>query len=374
MGAGEGEKLMPGLQKKLMMALGCCALILFVATGSPQAATFPQDASGNYFIKNFHFASGETLPEVRIHYQTFGEPRRDREGVVRNAVLILHATASEGGYLLTNVQFAEELFGKGQPLDATRYYIIIPDNIGHGGSSKPSDGLRARFPHYGYRDMVETQYRLVTDGLKINHLRLVLGTSMGGMHTWLWGEKYPDFMDALLPMASLPIQISGRNRMWRKMVSDMIRNDPEWRGGDYVKQPPSLKYVNEIFFFMLGNPVQRQNQGATLKQADAFFRQQIEAMLAKKDANDILYSVESSYDYDPGPDLEKIKAPLLAINFADDLINPPELGILEREIKRVKNGRALLVPPSVETVGHGTYTKPSVWKHHLERFLLETEP
>jgi homoserine O-acetyltransferase/O-succinyltransferase len=330
-------------------------------------------ATDDFHIKEFRFASGETLPEVRIHYQTFGEPRRDREGVVRNAVLILHATASDGEYLLNNLTFVNELFGKGQPLDATRYFLIIPDNLGHGKSTKPSDGLRAHFPRYGYQDMVEAQYRLVTEGLRVNHLRLVMGTSMGGMHTWLWGEKYPDFMDALLPLACLPIQISGRNRMWRKMVSDIIRTDPEWRGGDYEKQPPSLKYANEIFFLLLGNPLERQKEGSTLQQADAFFRQQIEAMAAKRDANDVLYSVESSQDYDPNPDLEKIRAPLLAINFADDVINPAELGILEREIKRVRNGRAVIVPLSGESIGHGTYTKPSIWKNHLEKFLKETE-
>jgi homoserine O-acetyltransferase len=353
--------------KKLLLT---CLLLL---AASAQAADLPHPDPADFIIKNFRFASGETLPEVRIHYHTFGTPRRDAQGVVRNAVLILHSTASDGEYLLNNLKFVGELFGKGQPLDANRYYLIIPDNIGHGGSTKPSDGLRARFPHYCYRDMVEAQYRLITEGLKVNHLRLVMGTSMGGMHTWLWGEKYPDFMDALLPLASLPIQISGRNRMWRKMVSEMIRADPEWRGGDYEKQPLSLKFANEIFFLLIGNSIQRQNEGATLKQADEFFRQQIEAMAAKMDANDVLYSVESSQDYDPNPDLEKIRAPLLAINFADDLINPPELGFLEKEIKRVKNGRALLIPLSEESIGHRTYTKPSVWKKHLESFLKETE-
>jgi homoserine O-acetyltransferase/O-succinyltransferase len=347
-----------------------CLLLL---AASAQAADLPQPDPADFTIKNFRFASGEALPEVRIHYHTYGTPRRDAQGVVRNAVLILHSTASDGEYLLNSLHFVEDLFGKGQPLDATRFYLIIPDNIGHGKSTKPSDGLRARFPRYCYRDMVEAQYRLVTEGLKVNHLRLVMGTSMGGMHTWLWGEKYPDFMDALLPLASLPIQISGRNRMWRKMVSEMIRADPEWRGGDYEKQPLSLKFANQIFFLLIGNSIKRLSEGATLKEADEFFRQQIEVMAAKKDANDVLYSVESSEDYDPNPDLEKIRAPLLAINFADDLINPPELGILEREIKRVKNGRALLIPLSEESIGHRTYTKPSVWKRHLDRFMLETE-
>jgi homoserine O-acetyltransferase/O-succinyltransferase len=328
--------------------------------------------SGDFHIKDFRFASGETLPEVRIHYQTFGTPMSDARGIVRNAVLILHGTGGDGGSLL-NAMFAGELFGKGQPLDAARYYLIVPDNIGHGDSAKPSDGLRARFPRYGYRDMVAAQYRLLTEGLGVNHLRLVLGTSMGGMHTWLWGEEHPDFMDALMPLACLPTQISGRNRMWRRMMSDLIRTDPEWRGGEYETQPRGLKFAKGVFYLLGSNPVLRQQQGPTLQKADEFYEREVTAVVARMDANDYLYSIESSHDYDPGPALEKIRAPLLAINFADDLINPPELGILEREISRVEHGRALVIPMSAETIGHGTHTKAAVWKHHLERFLHETE-
>lgn len=354
-----------------MSALGYTGLILLATACCSQAADYPPANQGDYLIKDFCFASGETLPEVRIHYRTFGSPKRDDQGVVRNAVLILHGTGGDGKSLMNNA-FSGELFGPGQPLDASRYYLIIPDNIGHGRSTKPSDGLRARFPGYGYRDMVAAQYRLLTEWLQVNHLRLVLGTSMGGMHAWLWGEIHPDFMDALLPLACLPTQISGRNRMFRKMFSEAIRNDPEWQGGDYRTQPRSLKQAAQIFFLMGSNSVLRQEQGPTLQKADEFFERESAARVAKLDANDYLYSVESSYDYDPGPDMEKIRAPLLAINFGDDLINPPELGILERQIKRVRQGQALLIPRSAETIGHGTHTKAAVWKRYLERFLMET--
>jgi homoserine O-acetyltransferase/O-succinyltransferase len=351
-------------------------LFLFLA-GGVRAADYPAPTEGDFLLKNFQFASGETLPEVRLHYRTLGQPQRDKDGKVQNAVLILHATGGKGanflGERLPADWFAGQLFGKGQPLDATRYFLIIPDNIGHGQSSKPSDGLHGHFPAYRYQDMIAAQYRLVTEGLKVNHLRLVMGTSMGGMHTWLWGQTYPDFMDALLPLASLPTQISGRNRMWRKMVSEVIRTDPEWNNGDYKTQPRSLRFAAEVLFLMGSNPLVRQKQGPTAKAAEEFFEKSIAATLATTDANDLLYAVESSRDYDPGPGLGKIRAPLLAINFADDLINPPELGILEKEIKRVEHGRAIVIPLSDETVGHGTHTKAAVWKHHLEAFLKETE-
>jgi homoserine O-acetyltransferase len=360
------------------MRITMIAPLLLLFVGSVRAADYPAPTEGDFLLKNFPFASGETVPEVRLHYRTFGQPQRDKDGKVRNAVLILHATGGKGanflGERLPADWFAGQLFGKGQPLDASRYFLIIPDNIGHGQSSKPSDGLHARFPSYRYHDLIEAQYRLVTEGLKVNHLRLVMGTSMGGMHTWLWGQTYPDFMDALLPLASLPAQISGRNRMWRKMVSEGIRTDPEWNNGDYKAQPRSLRFAVEVLFLMGSNPVLRQKQGPTSKAAEEFFEKSIAATLAATDANDLLYAVESSQDYDPGPGLGKIRAPLLAINFADDLINPPELGILEKEIKRVEHGKAIVIPLSDETVGHGTHTKAAVWKQHLEAFLKETEP
>jgi homoserine O-acetyltransferase len=351
----------------------CLALV-----GLPlaSAADYPAPVEGDVTLREFGFASGETFPEVRIHYRTLGTPRRDEQGVVRNAVLVLHGTGGEGGSLVrkggAGDLFAAELFGAGQPLDATRYFLILPDNLGHGRSSKPSDGLHAGFPRYGYRDLVLAQYRLLTEGLKVDHLRLVLGQSMGGMHTWLWGETYPDFMDALMPLASLPGPISGRNRMWRKAIIDAIRTDPEWKGGEYTTQPRGLRFAAEILFLMSSSPLERQKAAPTLQKADEAFEKGVSGSLARLDANDLLYAVESSFDYDPSRDLERIRAPLLAINSADDLINPPELGILERQITRVKNGRAFVIPIGPETIGHGTHTKAAVWKTHLDMLLKET--
>ncbi|HZZ26740.1 MAG TPA: alpha/beta fold hydrolase [Pirellulales bacterium] len=258
-------------------------------------------------------------------------------------------------------------------LDAEKFYIILPDDIGHGGSSKPSDGLHAKFSSYDYSDMVEAEHQFVTNGLKVNHLRLVLGTSMGGMHTWLWGEQYPDFMDALMPLASLPAEISGRNRMWRKMVSDAIRSDPDWKNGEYAQQPYSLRWVSELMFLMSSNPLVRYQEAPTAKQADKIMDDYVKEFPSRHDANDVLYAFESSSNYNPGPKLEKIKAPLVAVNSADDLINPPDVGILEREIKRVPHGKAVVIPESSETRGHGTHTHAVVWKQYLEELLNQTD-
>jgi homoserine O-acetyltransferase len=331
-------------------------------------AQYPTPEQHDFRLKDFRFRSGGILPELKIHYRTFGKPERDSAGVVRNAVLIMHGTGGSGAQFIRS-EFAGALFGPGALLDATRYLIILPDDVGHGQSSKPSDGLRAKFPRYGYLDMVEAEYRLVTEGLGVNHLRLVMGTSMGGMHTWLWGEQYPDFMDALMPLASLPTQISGRNRVWRRTVIDAIRNDPAWLGGNYSTQPPSLRTAQEILYLMSSNPVIRQRELSTLAVTDSRLDEAIATSLKSADANDVLYQIEASYDYDPGPGLEKIRAPLLAINSADDLINPPELGILEREIKRVAKGRAVVLPLSQETRGHGTHTIAAVWKTYLDELL-----
>jgi homoserine O-acetyltransferase len=345
-------------------------LILVVA--SPlSAADFPAPTGGDFVLRDFHFASGEILPELRIHYRTLGSVQKDRHGAVRNAVLILHGTTGSGASFL-RPEFAGELFGKGQPLDATQTYIILPDGIGHGGSSKPSDGLRTRFPRYGYKDMIEAQHRLLTEGLKIDHLRLVLGTSMGGMQTWLWGRTYPEFMDALMPLASLPTQISGRNRVWRRIIADAIRNDLAWDHGDYRTQPPGLRTAAEMLFFMSNNPVERQKEAPSRERADRVLDEYVARTNKTLDANDVVYAIESSADYDPGTGLESIRVPLLAINFEDDLINPPELGILEREIKRVSRGQAILVRRSDRTRGHGTHTLAAVWKDHLIRLLYET--
>jgi homoserine O-acetyltransferase len=336
------------------------------------AATFPTPAPGDYVIRDFHFNSGETLPEVRMHYLTLGAPRKDDKGMVTNAVLILHGTTGSSSQF-TGPTFGGELFGRGQPLDAERYYLVMADNIGHGKSSKPSDGLHAKFPRYGYRDMIAAQYKLLTEGLQVNHLRLVLGTSMGGMHSWLWGEMYPDFMDALMPLASLPAEMSGRNRMWRRIIIDAIRTDPSWENGDYKQPPLSLRTVAGMMLFMGDNPVRRQQSAPTLAEADRVFDRGVAGYLRTLDANDALYAFEASHDYTPGADLEKIKAPLLAVNSADDLINPPELKILETEIKRVRNGRAMVIPLSDQTQGHGTHTLAALWKNDLAQLLKESE-
>ena len=349
------------------------ALGLAIVVSPVQAADYPEATSGDFVARDFRFASGETLPKLRVHYRTLGAPRKGASGKVENAVLILHGTTGSGSQFL-RPEFAGELFGRGQPLDATRFFLILPDGIGHGGSSKPSDGLHARFPRYGYRDMVEAQYRLVTEGLNVDHLRLVMGTSMGGMHSWLWGERFPDFMDALLPLASLPTQISGRNRVWRRVIIDSIRNDPGWSRGDYTIQPPSLKAASEILYFMGNNPVERQKEAPTREQADKVLDAYVAQLVRTSDANDVLYALESSSDYDPGPKLEAIQAPLVAINSADDLINPPELGILEAEIGRVRRGKAILIPRSDRTRGHGTHTLAAIWKDHLVELLGRTTP
>ncbi len=335
------------------------------------AAEYPAPSEGDYVLRDFKFASGETLPELKIHYRTLGKPVKDDKGVVQNAVLITHGTTGSGAQFI-RPEFAGELFGQGQLLDATKFFIVLPDGIGHGKSSKPSDGLHAKFPRYGYRDMVEAQFRLLTDGLGVNHARLVMGTSMGGMHTWLWGEMHPEFMDALMPLASLPTQIAGRNRGWRRLVIDAIRNDPEWRGGDYTAQPQSLRTAAGMLWLMSSNPPTRQKESPTLAKTDEAFEKFTGDYLKTGDANDVLYALEASHDYDPGPALEKIRAPLVAVNSADDLINPPELGILEREIKRVAKGRAVVIPLSEQTRGHGSHTIAALWKPELETLLKQS--
>ena len=340
---------------------------------APAAAQTPAAVEGDYVARDFRFQTGEMLPQVKLHYRTIGAPRRYSSGIVRNAVMILHGTGGTGGAFLSRT-FGGELFGPGQILDATKYFIVLPDGIGHGKSSKPSDGLRARFPRYGYLDMVEAQRRLLAEGFGVERLRLVMGTSMGGMHTWLWGQLHPDAMDALMPLASLPTQIAGRNRAWRRTLIDAIRHDPAWKGGDYQAQPPSLGTAAGFLWFMGSNPPLRQKEAPTLAATDAAFDAFVAGYFKREDANDVLYAVEASRDYDPGPGLEKIKAPLLAVNSADDLINPPELGILEKEIQRVAKGRAVLLPLTGKTRGHGTHTVAALWKDQLLALLKASEP
>lgn len=335
------------------------------------AASYPAPVEGDAVLKDFRFASGAALPALKIHYRTLGKPQRDAAGKVTNAVLITHGTGGSGAQFL-RPDFAGELFGAGGLLDATRYYIILTDGIGHGKSSKPSDGLRAKFPKYGYRDMVDAQHRLLRENLGVNHLRLVMGTSMGGMQAWVWGTRYPAFMDALLPLASVPVQISGRNRVWRRIVIDAIRNDPQWKGGDYRVQPQSLRTAQQMLYLMSSNPVLRQQQAPTLAAADRELDAYVAAGVKSGDATDLLYQLEASEDYNPAPDLEKITAPLVAINTADDIVNPPELGILEREIKRVPKGRALVLPLTPDTRGHGSHTVAALWKQHLQQLLEQS--
>ena len=301
------------------------------------------------------------MPELRLHYTTVGPPSGE-------PVLIMHGTGGAGTGFLAD-RFAGELFGPGQPLDAARHYLILPDAIGHGKSSKPSDGLRAHFPHYDYYDMVNAQYRLVSEHLAVKHLRLVMGTSMGAMHTWIWGEKYPGFMDALMPLASAPVEIGGRNRMLRRTIIDAIRDDPEWMHGDYEKQPRGFYTAQFGALMMTSSPLAIHKEWPTREQADAEFDRRVADFANRSDANDMLYQFEASANYNPEPDLEKIEARLIAVNSADDEVNPPELGILEREIKRVKHGRYVLIPISDETRGHPTHSIAKLWKQYVAELL-----
>jgi homoserine O-acetyltransferase len=350
-------------------------LAAMLGTGhEARAASYPPPQEGTWVAKDVRFASGETMPEVRLHYRTLGSPQRDASGLVRNAVLILHGTGGSGAQFL-QPQFADELFGPGQLLDASRTYIVLPDGIGHGQSAKPSDGLRMKFPRYGYADMVALQHRLLTEGLGVNHLRLVMGTSMGGMHTWMWGYTYPGFMDALVPLASVPTAIVGRNRIWRKMLMDSIRDDPAWNEGNYAEPPRvGLRAAQRLQLLMGAAPLQWQKNAATRESADAFAKEQVDRRVSMADANDILYQFDASREYDPSPHLEEIVAPVLAINSADDQINPPDLGLMERLMPRVKHGTYVLVPTSDRTRGHGTHTWAAVWKEHLARFLDSAGP
>lgn len=336
------------------------------------AVTWPAPQEGDFIAHNFTFKSGEKLPELRIHYATLGKPQKDGSGRTMNAVLILHGTSGDGTQFLRDI-FAGVLFEPGQLLDASRYFIILPDNVGHGKSSKPSDGMHAHFPQYEYADMIALQHELLEKGLGVNHLRLVLGTSMGCMHSWMWGETYPDMMDALMPLACLPVQIAGRNRLWRKMVIDGIREDPEWKNGDYTTEPRAGLQIAEDFLLIAGGaPLHQQEDLPTRDQADAFLDSYVKRTTAKRDANDLLYAVNASRNYDPSTELDKIKAPVMYINSADDFINPPELGVAEREIKKVKRGKFVLIPISNESYGHGTHTHAAVWQSYLKELLDES--
>jgi len=334
-----------------------------------QQPTSPAATEGDFVVHSFQFHSGESLPELRLHYTTLGKPVKDAAGHTTNAVLILHGTGGTGQQFF-QPQFAGVLFGPGQLLDAARYYIILPDGIGHGKSSKPSDGLHAHFPQYDYDDMVAAHYRLVSEGLGVNHLRLILGTSMGCMHSFVWGETYPDFMDALMPLACAPVQIAGRNRVWRKMVMDAIREDPAWMGGEYKEEPKQALRTALDFLLIAGAaPIPMQKALPTRDAADKYLDDYFHARFAALDANDLMYQVNASRNYDPSTQLGKIKAQVMYINSGDDFINPPDLGIAEREIKKVQNAKFVLIPASENTHGHGTHTWAELWKQYLAELL-----
>jgi len=356
------------------IARSIAAALLALASGGlalAQPASDPKPVEGDFIIHDFHFKSGETLPALRIHYTTFGHPVRDAAGHVTNAVIAMHGTGGSGTSLIRPI-FSGVLFSPGGLLDAGRYYIILPDDIGHGKSSKPSDGLRAHFPHYDYADMVEAEHRLVTEGLHVDHLRLVMGTSMGCMHTFLWGETWPDAMDALMPLACLDVPIAGRNRLWRKMVVDAITSDPAWHGGDYTSQPrEGMRTASDLITIAGSAPAQMQKALPTREAAEKYLDQRLQAEFTTEDANDVLYSTDSSRDYDASH-LELIKAPVMWVNSADDFINPPELGIAEREVKRIAHARFVLIPISDQTHGHGTHTYAAVWKDYLAELLKES--
>ena len=345
-------------------------LFLFLAV-TAQAAPYPEPVQGDFVLRDFRFASGEALSELKLHYFTLGTPVRNADGRITNAVLLLHGTNGRGTGFLTD-RFGGELFGSGQPLDAGRWFIIVPDGIGHGKSSKPSDGLRARFPRYGYADMVEAQYRLVTEGLGVAHLRLVVGVSMGGMHAWMWAENHPEFMDAVLPLVCLPAQISGRNRMERRLIVDAIRNDPEWNEGNYEKQPQGLVTALRMVVISAGSTKQLYLEAPTLDATDRLLDRLVRQRMQNSDANDLLYAWDASRDYDPAPGLQTIRAAVTAVNIEDDERNPPELGIMERAIKRFARGKYVLVPAGEGTRGHASGNDATLWKDYLMELLARS--
>jgi homoserine O-acetyltransferase len=343
------------------------ALLVALALTAPtaSAADYPAPKQGNWIAKDFKFHTGQTMPELRLHYTTIGEP-------TGQPVLVLHGSGGDGSRMLT-AAFAGELFGPGQPLDATKYYIIIPDGLGHGKSSKPSDGMKTAFPKYNYEDMVDAHYRLVKEGLGVKHLRLVIGNSMGGMHTWIWGGRYPQFMDALVPMASQPTEMAARNWMLRRMMIETIRNDPDYNGGNYTTQPRMMKYaVNAYQIATGGGTLGYQMLAPTAAVADKMVDERL-ATAVTVDANDFVYQWEASHDYNPSAGLDKIEATLLAINAADDERNPPETGVTDAALKRVKNGRLFLIPASTETRGHLTTGNAAFWKQQVQE-LLQAAP
>jgi homoserine O-acetyltransferase len=356
----------------IQVALGVI-LSIVISTTSALQAQVPPPSDRDFVIRDFHFLSGETMPELRIHYRTLGKATVDSSGRTTNAVLLLHGTGASGAQFIERSS-SDVLFGPVQLLDTNRYFIILPDGIGHGGSSKPSDGMRARFPQFDYADMVAAQYQLVTKGVNVNHLRLVLGTSMGCMHTWMWGENYPDLMDALMPIACLPVAVAGRNHVFRQMITDAIRQDPDWKHGDYTGEPrDALRAVRSIELIAGSSPLDLQRKFPTSDAAEKGLDEFDSSNMGGSDANDLLFQWSASQNYDPSALLGKITAPIMAVNSADDFINPPELGIAETEITNVKNGTFVLLPISDQTHGHITYNYAAAWQQHLQVLLKSSQ-
>ncbi len=356
--------------RQILLAL--LALTSFAAAQTAPTTKWPAQ-DGTYIIKNFHFVSGESIPELKLHYLTLGKPHRDAAGHTDNVVLLLHGTGGNAHSLMSPV-FSDVLFGPGQPLDITKYYIILPDDIGHGESSKPSDGLRMHFPQYDYDDMVASQHTMLTEGLHVDHLRLILGTSMGCMQSFVWGETFPQFSDALAPFACLPVELAGRNRMWRYMSMQDIKNDPAWKNGDYTTEPvEGLRGASDLLVIAGGAPLQLQKNLPTRAKVEAYVDRVIDADIKHTDANDFLYYVNASRNYNPAPRLSTITAPVLWINSADDFINPPELGIAEKMVTEMPHAKFILIPISDATRGHGTHTVAAIWEQYLIDFLAQTE-
>lgn len=357
------------MQNRRVLNLSFCVFSI-VAAALPLGAQspFPNPVERDFVAKDFRFQNGQVLPEVRIHYRTIGDPIRDGSGRITNGVLLLHGSSGDATQLMAS-SFSHELFGKGEPLDASRYFLILPDGLGNGKSTKPSDGLRARFPKYGYAEMVELEHRLVTEGLGIQKLRLVMGISMGGMHAWMWGIRYPDSMDGLIPIAAQPSPIEGRNLVWRRILSQAIRKDPEWKNGDYEKQPRGFLSIMPMFDMLVQSPVRMGERIKSYANADAYLKDVEEETLDEDDANNILYRFEASFDYNPVPDLGRIRAPLMTILFADDELNPLESGSVADLVKRVPKGQLVVIPAGPTTEGHRTQVRAAVWKKYVAEFL-----
>ena len=346
--------------------------LLAAEAATPHAMSWPtheQDVT----LKDFHFRDGETLPSVRVHVTTLGTPHRNAAGEIDNAVMVLHGTGGSGKQFL-QPQFADELYGAGQPLDITRTYVILPDNLGHGGSSKPSDGMRMHFPKYDYADMIEAQHRMLTEGLGIRHMRLIMGTSMGCMHSFMWGETYPDFASALMPLACEPIEIAGLNRMWRQLAINGIEADPAWQGGDYKAEPMTgLRAAENLLFVAGGAPLYYQAKYPTRTAASDYAESRVSEGIKHLDANDLIYQLDSSRNYNPWPNLGRIKVPLTWINSADDFINPRNLPVPAEALKRMPTAKFRLIPETPETHGHGTHTWAKFWKGDLSALLARSK-